>query len=51
MLEGPELMHGLFERLPFKIKAQFVSAHTKDVKFKDLRILVERDTAEFGMLL
>ena len=55
MLESPELMHGLFERLPYKIKAQFVSAHTEDGKFKDLRILMERGAAEanseFGMLL
>ena len=55
MLESPELMHGLFERLPYKIKAQFVSAHTDDGKFKDLRILVEKAAAEangkFGMLL
>ena len=46
MLESPELMHGLFERLPYKIKAQFVSAHTEDGNFKDLRTLVERAAAE-----
>ena len=48
-------MDGLFERLLYKIKAQFVSAHTEDGKFKDLKILLERATAEanseFGMLL
>ena len=55
MLESPELMHGLFERLPYKIKAQFVSAHTDVGKFRDLRILIEKAAAEanskFGMLL
>ena len=55
MLESPEFMHGLFERLPYKIKAQFVSAHTDDGKFRDLRILVEKAAAEanseFGVLL
>ena len=45
----------VFERLPYKIKAQFVSTYTEGGKFKDLRILLERAAAEanseFGMLL
>ena len=55
MIESPELMLVLFERLPHKLKAKFASAHTKDRKFRDLRILVEKNAAEanskFGMLL
>ena len=55
MLDSPELMHGLFERLPYKLKTQFVSGCAESGKFKDLRILVERAaseaTSEFGVLL
>ena len=57
MLDSQDLMHDLFERLPHRIKIQFVSVSTGEIlgSFKDLRTLVEQAAAEaeseYGRLL
>ena len=57
VLNSQELMHSLFERLPYKLKCQFVQMthEGNGTSFKELRELVERAAAEasseFGMLL
>ena len=59
MLNSQELMHCLFERLPYRLKSQFVglctTTATNPNTFHDLRVLVERFAAEaeseYGLLL
>ena len=58
MLNNQELMHCLFERLPYRLKSQFVGLSTgasNSNGFHDLRVLVERFAAEaeseYGTLL
>ena len=56
ILNSQELLHGLFEKLPHRVKSQFVSVSTDGFKsFHDLRILVEKSASEaeseFGRLL
>ena len=56
MLNSQEIMYGLFERLPYKIKAQFVGLSNEGgSEFKDLRSLIERAASdaesEYGVLL
>ena len=57
MLDSQNLMHDLFERLPQRIKIQFVSVSTRvDLgSFKDIRTLVKQAAAEaeseYGRLL
>ena len=55
LLDSPDSMHGLFAQMPYRIKSQFVSGFATGVKFRDLRLLVEKAAAEagseYGMLL
>ena len=57
MVDSQDLMHDLFERIPHRIKTQFVSVSTGENlgSFKDLRTLVEQEAAEaeseYGRLL
>ena len=57
MLNSQDLMHSLFERLPYRMKSQFVGQSTDSGhgSFKDLRLLIEKAAAEaeseFGQLL
>ena len=57
MLNSQDLMYSLFERLPYRIKSQFVGQSTDSGhgSFKDLRLLIEKAAAEaeseFGRLL
>ena len=57
MLNSQDFLHSLFNRLPYRVKTQFVTAtYSEDfASFKDLRLLVERAAAEanseFGVLL
>ena len=57
MLNSQDFSHCLFDRLPYRLKSQFVTATRNEVFtiFGDLRLLVEKATAEansdFGVLL
>ena len=57
MLNSQDFLHCLFDRLPYRLKSQFVTATRNEdfTSFRDLTLLVEKAAAEansdFGVLL